>query len=58
MYFYISVHSLIIAALKKMSSYPPAVAGGVSLTVQVRQQSRGVHTLKVQAGLKEKTYYY
>lgn len=38
-----------------MQFYPSTVAGGLGITVQVGQQGRGVYTLEVQAGLKEKT---
>lgn len=40
----------------KFPPYPSTGAGGLGITVQVGQQSRGVHTLKVYAGLREKTY--
>lgn len=34
--------------------YPSTVAGGLGIAVQIGQQSRGIYTLKVYAGLKEK----
>lgn len=35
--------------------HPSTVAGGLGVTVEVRQQGRGVHALEVYAGLKEGT---